>query len=337
MALVFADLPRDYGDAGAEVVACRGGSALFDFSFLERARIEGPSAQQMLEAFSGRSLAGLAPGGTRYALRVARSGAVLADLTIWRTGPQAFELMSGRREDVLDLMNLSKPAARVADLSQETAILSLQGPAALDALAGLGDLRAIAALPYFGFCQARLAGVACTVGRLGYTGEQGFEIVLARQDRAPLRAELAKRALPAGFAAADILRIEAGFVLFTNEFAIAVSPSEAGLGRFFVAGEVKFPAPVRLVCFRAKSKRKPCLWRPSDGLARPDRPGAIAVTSACESVAADGVLGLGYMAVGESAGAAPLQDPSGIFHDIRLVSLPFYDARKRRPRQPWSH
>src|SRR5262249_48506124 len=181
---------------------------------------------------TGRSLAGLAPGSIRYALRVADSGAVLADLTIWRIGPQAFELMSGRREDVLDLLSLSKSAAQVADLTASTAILSLQGPESLDALSGLGDLRAITALPYFGFCEARLGGTPCTVGRLGYTGEQGFEIVLARQDRASLWAELAKRARPAGFAAADILRIEAGFVLFTNEFSIPVAPSEAGLSRF---------------------------------------------------------------------------------------------------------
>jgi aminomethyltransferase len=336
MALIFADLLHDHGDVRAEVFASRRRCALFDFSFLERARIEGPSTQAMLEAFTGRSLAGLAQGKIRYSLRIARSGAVLADLTIWRTGPQAFDLMSGRREDVLDLLSLSEPAARVADLSAATAILSLQGPASLNALSGLGDLRAIAALPYFEFCEARLAGMPCTVGRLGYTGEQGFEIVLARQDRARLWAELAKRAMPAGFAAADILRIEAGFVLFTNEFAIPVSPGEANLGRFFDQAEVEWPAPVRLVCFRASSARTPSLWRPPPGLARPHRRGVIVVTSACESVVADGVLGMGYVVADGISGGAPLHDPPGIFHDIRLVSLPFYDARKSRPRQAWS-
>ena len=336
MALVFADLPRDYGDVRAEVLASRSRCSLFDFSFLERAGIEGQSAQKMLEAFTGRSLATLGQGKIRYALRIAPSGAVLADLTIWRTGAQAYELMSGRREDVSDLLSLSEPAARVADLSAGTAVLSLQGPESLDALYGLGDLSAIAALPYYAFCRTRLAGVPCTIGRLGYTGEPGFEIVLAQQDRTRLWAELAKRALPAGFAAADILRIEAGFVLFTNEFAIPVSPSEAGLGRFFDETEAKSPVPVRLVGFRASSGRKPSLWHPPPGLARPDRSGIIVVTSACESVAAEGVLGLGYVAVGETSDAAPLHDPAGLFHDIQLVSLPFCDARKRRPRQSWS-
>ena len=335
MALVFADLPRGYGDVKAEVIASRTRCALFDFSFLERARIEGPSAQPTLEAFASRSLATLAPGRIRYALRIAPGGAVLADLTIWRSGPQAYDLMSGRREDLLDLLSLSGPAARVTDLSTGTAILSLQGPRSLGALDGLGDLRAIAALPYFGFCHARLAGVPCTVGRLGYTGEPGFEIVLAPQDRASLWAELAKRAQPAGFAAADILRIEAGFALFTNEFAIPVSPSEAGLGCFCDRPAVSFPKPVRLVCFRAASDHKLSLWRPPAGLARPDRPGMIVATSACASVAADGVLGLGYVAAAEISREAPLQDPAGWFRDIQLVSLPFYDAHKRRPRQPW--
>jgi aminomethyltransferase len=336
MALTFADLPHDYGDVGGEVIAARSRCALFDFSFLERARIEGSSAQTMLEAFARRSLSKLEPGKIRYALRVVPAGAVAADLTIWRTGAATYELMSGRREDVLDLLSLSSPHGRVADLSASTAVLAVQGPESLRALQDLGDLRVAAGLQYFEFCEARLAGVRCTIGRLGYTGEQGFEIILAREHRARLWTELARRARPAGFAAADILRIEAGFVLFTNEFAIPVSPGEAGLSQFFDGAEVKHSLPVRLVCFRAESKMKPALWHAQPDPTRPDHAGVIAVTSACESVAANGVLGLGYVASGNTSNERSPRDPAGVFHDVRIVSLPFYDARKRRPRQAWS-
>jgi glycine cleavage system aminomethyltransferase T len=335
MAFAPASLQRDYGDLRGEVVACRTSCALFDFSFLERAAIGGGSAQRMLEAFTGRSLAKLQIGQAHYALRIGSAGTLLADLTIWRTGAQTYELMSGRREDVSDLLRLSTPACRVVDLSARTAVLAVQGPQSLDALRGLTDLCAIAALPYFAFCEARLADVPCVIGRVGYTGEPGFEIIVDVEHRAHLWNELASRARPAGFAAADILRIEAGLVLFANEFVVAVTPSEAGLTRFFGGTEPLNSRPIRLVCFRAASDQKPCAWRPSADLARPERAGVIAVTSACDSVAAESVLGLGYVTAETASNRVPPRDSKGRFSDIRLVSLPYYEAAKHRPRAAW--
>ncbi len=335
MAFAPASLQRDYGDVRSEVIACRTRCALFDFSFLERAEIGGEAAQRVLEAFTGRSLANVQIGQIRYALRVGSTGGLLADLTIWRTGAQTYELMSGRREDVSDLLHLSAPDCRVVDLSARTAVLAVQGPQSLDALRGLADLRAIAALPYFAFCEARLADAPCVIGRLGYTGELGFEIIVEAEHRAQLWNELGGRARPAGFAAADILRIEAGLVLFANEFMVPVSPGEVGLTRFFQGAGRLNPRPIRLVCFRAASDQKPWPWRPSPKLARPERAGVITVTSACDSVAAEGVLGLGYVTADGVSDQVPLRDPTGLFWDIRLVSLPYYDATKHRPRAAW--
>ena len=143
-----------------------------------------------LKPSRGRSLAKLQIGEVRYALRVGSTGALLADLTIWRTGPESYELMSGRREDVSDLLRLSAPDCRVIDLSARTAVFAVQGPQSLDALRGLGDLSAVATLRYFEFCEARLAGVPCVIGRLGYSGEPGFEIIVDVELQAPLWNEL---------------------------------------------------------------------------------------------------------------------------------------------------
>ena len=76
----------------------------------------------------------------------------------------------------------------------------------------------------------------CVIGRLGYSGEPGFEIIVDAELQAPLWNELSGRARPAGFAATDILRIEAGLVLFANEFVVPVTPSEAGLSPVFPGG-----------------------------------------------------------------------------------------------------
>jgi glycine cleavage system T protein (aminomethyltransferase) len=333
MALAGFELTNDFGDPAAEARACREDCALFDFSFLEHARLQGPRARSVVETFAGRSLQALAEKQICYALRLDAGGKALADLTIWRTGAQAFDVMSGCCEDVATLLVHAGPGVEITDMTPERATFAVQGPRALDALLKLGDVDAIGRLEYFSFGHADLAGIPCTVGRLGYTGEAGFEIIVARRRARDLWRALSGHLRPAGFIAADMLRIEAGFVLFTNEFGLPVSPAEAGLARFHQGGNPPKRA-IKLVSFRADGGDWSWPWRPARALQRPERPGVIAVTSACDSVVAGGVLGLGYVLAATPADT-PLQDPAGVFRNIRLTPMPFYDTAKRRPRAPW--
>jgi aminomethyltransferase len=329
-------LRRDHGDPEVEAHACRTDCALFDFSFVGRARLEGPGALDAIGQLTRRPLTGLLPGQIRYALRADRDGHLLSDLTVWRQGGDRYEVMSGRAEDVADLVLAARPGCKVEDLSARTSIIALQGPGSLQALAGLTDVGAIAQLGYFTFVPARIADVPCLVGRLGYTGEPGFEILLPRQAAAELWELLARRARPAGFAAADMLRIEAGFVLFANEFRLPVTAREAGLERF----DGSYPAPrvpeIALVCLRASTREKPVLWQPGAPVTRPAGSGVLTVTSACHSLQAGGTLGLAYALRSDLIAGVPLHDPTGAFTDIRLAPLPFFDRRKRRPRAAWA-
>src|SRR6195256_1009571 len=176
MALAGFELTNDFGDPVAEARACRTDCALFDFSFLECARLQGPRACSIIETFAGRSLQALAEKQIFYALRVDAGGAMVADLTIWRTGAQTFDVMSGRREDVAALLDCAGPGIDGTDMTAGRATFAAQGPGTLDALRNLGDVGAVGRLEYFTFCDANLAGISCMVGRLGYTGEAGFEI-----------------------------------------------------------------------------------------------------------------------------------------------------------------
>ena len=97
MAFEHGALPKDFGDPAAEARACRQNCALFDFSFLECARLEGARARDTVAAFAGRSLDALAENAICYALRLDAAGNSVADLTIWRRDAQTFEVMSGRR------------------------------------------------------------------------------------------------------------------------------------------------------------------------------------------------------------------------------------------------
>jgi glycine cleavage system T protein (aminomethyltransferase) len=326
-------LTPDFGDSIGEAAACRNDCALFDFSFLEAARIEGKAAAETVERFSGRSVARLAEGEIRYAVRIDPAGHALADLTIWRTGSHAFEVMSGRREDIAALLGYSGPDLAVTDLTPERAVFAAQGPGTLDALRKLGPVDSLARLRYFTFAKTRLNGIACLIGRLGYTGEAGFEIIAPRASASQLWKELSRHLRPAGFVAADMLRVEAGFVLFANEFRLPVAPAEAGLGKFFPSPLALAPQ-LRLVSFRAEATGLSWPWQPSPALQRPEAPGIVVVTSACNSIAAGGILGLGYAHITTPVGLQ-LHDPTKTFRNIRPTSIPFYDVQKRRPRAAW--
>jgi aminomethyltransferase len=321
-----------FGEPGAEASACRTACAFFDFSFLECARIQGGGARQVLEAFAGRALAVLEIGRISYALRVGAGGEAVADLTIWRVGADCYEVMSGRREDIADLLACAKPAVAVNEMANRS-VFALQGPNSLGALRHLGRLDAIEALPYFGFTDATLDGIACRIGRLGYTGEAGFEIICARDRGAALWRALSSYARPAGFVALDMLRIEAGFVLFSNDFRLPVTPEEAGLGKFHRSSSSR-PRRIALISFCADADRLDWPWRPSQTPQRPAAPGEVVVTSACNSIVAGGILGLGYTLCPSEPGAA-LHDATGTFRNIRQASMPYYDPGKRRVRLPW--
>jgi glycine cleavage system T protein (aminomethyltransferase) len=333
-------LHRDYGDIGAEARSCRSTAALFDFSFMRRIRVRGPRASALVQTLTPRWIEDLVPGRIRYALRVGAGGRVLGDVTIWRLDAESFEVFAGTGDVLTQLQAAAGSTTSVRDLSEETAIFALQGPSSLRALAGVSSTARLGALPYFGHVQESVAGVACRVGRLGYTGERGFEIIVPRAARDAVWTMLAQHARPAGFAAADILRIEAGFPLFANELLFPVSAAELGLTRF--AAEPDAPCrppsaqradPIRLVSFEAMCDRDPILWHPPRDATFPPTPGTLLATSACRSIITGAILGLGYAR--DAHGAARLFDPTRQFRDIREVSVPFYDPHKRRPRGGW--
>lgn len=326
-------LVRDFGDPEGEARACRTACALFDFSFVARTRITGPGALVAIGKLTTRRLDDMAPGSVRYALHTDADGGLVSDLTVWRFTDDCYEVMTGRREDLADLEGAARQGAECEELSHGTAIFAIQGPLALRALAGLADVGRLRTLPYFAHTVAEVGGVDCLIGRLGYTGEAGFELVVDLRYREQMWRRLSMVARPAGFAAADSLRIEAGFPLFANEFRLPVTPHAVGLERF--AGVSTGAPAVRLVCFQAETSQLPILWQPPSNIELPAQLGDITVTSACYSIVAGGTLGLGYVLAGSAGIGARLRDPHGVFHNVRIVPRPFYDLDKRIPRSAW--
>ena len=327
-------LPAFYGNPAEEVAACRERCALFDFSFVQQASVCGPQAADFVEQFANRTVDDMTPGKIRYALRLREDGTVLSDLTVWKMSDEHFKVMSGHPPDIQDLCSECGPRVHVC--AQDTAIFAVQGPMALEELRPLcADHERLGALGYFEHGTFIVGETQCLVGRLGYSGEAGFELICARSEADALWTLLNTTCPAAGFIAADILRIEAGLPLFWNDFALAVTPGELGLAHFCTTPSSPCARSVKRICFSALSKERPELWRAPTPPRRPTRVGEVAVTSACYSVRMGRVIGLGYVTTETNLTHAPLFDQSGVFNEVRAQSLPIYDTQKVRPRANW--
>ena len=225
------DMPVQY-PAGilAEHTACRTAAALFDVSHMGQLRLEGEGAAAALESLVPMDIQGLGVGKQRYALFTNDEGGIQDDLMVTR-----------RESDLLLVVNAACKDADTAHLQRhigsrcrvvpmpEHALLALQGPQAVDALARLAP--GVRALTFMTGGAFTLEGADCYLTRSGYTGEDGFEISVPAEAAEHLaRALLAQPEVqPAGLGARDTLRLEAGLCLYGHDIDTHTTPVEAGL------------------------------------------------------------------------------------------------------------
>ena len=219
----------------AEHKQCRESAALFDVSHMGQLRLVGAEAAAALETLLPVDVVDLGVGKQRYAFFTNASGGLLDDLMIVRPAPEAgfgdlfLVVNAGCKEaDVRHLRTHIGHRCQVLPMP-ERALLALQGPKAVDALARLHP--GVAALVFMSGGVFELAGTPCFVTRSGYTGEDGFEIsVPAAAAVALADALLAQPEVQAaGLGARDTLRLEAGLCLYGHDINETTSPVEAGL------------------------------------------------------------------------------------------------------------
>lgn len=234
--------------------------------------------------------------------------------------------MSGNNDDIAALMSQQSSNCSIEDLSDSHSVFAVQGPESLLRLARSGNLEHLFCLEYFELCDLDLADCPVRVARLGYTGERGFELLVRRVDAQALWYLLTQEFPVASYTAMDILRIEAGFILYCNECSIGATPIEMELAQF--AGEdtgQKLSSRLKLACFTAEHRECPVLWQHSKS--NPPHPdlGEIVVTSACLSPLSQTILGLGYIHTEDGTAGASLVDPLGEFDQIALCERSFFD------------
>ena len=245
-------MPLRYGSETAEHHAVRRAAGLFDLSHMGEITVTGPGAGAALDYALTGHLSALRPGRARYTMICAEDGGVLDDLVVYRLDEDEFLVIANASNTDVVLAALRERAARardarVTDATGDYALVAIQGPAAAGILAPLASGLDLAAIKYYAGAFGEVAGRKAWVARTGYTGEDGFEVFCRPEDAEPVWSALVSRGapaglVPAGLAARDTLRLEAGMPLYGNELGPDVTPFEAGLGRV-----VKFDKPGEFV------------------------------------------------------------------------------------------
>jgi len=251
-------MPLRYGSETAEHVAVRQAAGLFDLSHMGEIVVTGPDAAAALDYALTGLLSSVAPGRARYTMMCAADGGVLDDLVVYRTGDQEYLVVANAANTPTVLAELRRRAAefkaQVTDATEQYALIAVQGPAAAGILGPLTDVP-LDELKYYAGHDGTVAGRRALVARTGYTGEDGFELFTAAADAEAVWAALTEAGasaglVPAGLAARDTLRLEAGMPLYGNELGPDVTPYDAGLGRV-----VKFEKPGGFVGGAALAER----------------------------------------------------------------------------------
>jgi aminomethyltransferase len=164
---------------------------------------------------------------------------VLDDLIVYRLSETEFLVVPNAANAVAVAALLAERAAgfpaKVTDRTSDYALIAVQGPRSAGILAAVTDAR-LEELKYYASYPATVAGAGVLLARTGYTGEDGFEIFAGPGDAEGIWTTLTDAGaghglVPAGLAARDTLRLEAGMALYGNELGPEVTPFDAGLGR----------------------------------------------------------------------------------------------------------
>jgi aminomethyltransferase len=312
------EMPVQYDGIGEEHRAVRTSAGVFDVSHMGQLRLAGEGAHDYLQARLTNDLDRIGSGDAQYTLLTNDRGGIVDDLIVYRRGDDDYLLVVNASNVAPDHTALPE----TQDVSDEWALLAVQGPEALERLGVEID-------PFTFREDADVLGVRCLVAGTGYTGERGCELGCAPEDAVRLwDAVLARGIVPCGLGARDTLRLEVCYPLHGNDISPDRTPIEAGLGwacaldKDFTGVEVlrrqKEEGPAqKLVAFVMED---PGIPRTGMAIAEGGE-----VTSGTRSPSLEESIGLGYVDAAHAAPDTPITiDLRGRARRARIVPKPFY-------------
>jgi aminomethyltransferase len=340
----------------AEHHQVRNSGGVFDVSHMGRVEVKGRHARRFLEKLCTRRISDMAQGQCRYSLVCNERGGVRDDIIVSRMDEDEFLLVVNASNRVKLLSHFEQVkgdmAVSIDDRTMKTAMVALQGPKVMEMIAGVS--REIPTLKKYRFTVKNLMVMKLIVSRTGYTGEDGVEVILPAMAIGMAMKLLLKDVdlddpnavlQPAGLAARDTLRLEAGMPLYGHElgedwdalssqlnFAIAL---DKGLNE----GEEKFVGQDALLKIQNEGGPKRLLVGLELGGKRSARQGMKVmhrgvevgeVTSACLSPTLEKPIALAYVnaAQSEKGTALEVDTGKGSVFEGHVVATPFYKAKK---------
>ena len=324
------EMPVQYEGVIPEHRAVRSDAGAFDVSHMGELVVEGPGARAFLQSALSNDVERLEPGLAQYTLLTNEHGGIVDDLIVYELEPERYLLIvnaSNREVDFAWLQEREPGDAEVRDVSDDYALIAVQGPHSLDRLG-------LAAAPAFTFADGEIDGVECTVNRTGYTGEEGVELLVA----ADAAGELWDRVLdggvvPCGLGARDTLRLEVCYPLHGNDISPETDAISAGLG-WVCALDTGFTGAdeLRRIKETGPEQRLAAFVMDEAGIPRQGMPIVEGgeVTSGSHSPMLERGIGLGYVPADLARPESGLTiDVRGRERRARVVKKPIYSREER--------
>ena len=344
------EMPIQYSGIVDEHQAVRSAAGLFDVSHMGELRLWGQYSGHVVDYLVTGDATKIVDGQAMYTCACNELGTILDDLIVYRRGPEDWLVVcngANRSKMSAHFAHAAKDHCDFEDQSDATALIALQGPKAFNVLAaaGAGDL---ASLKSFHFRDAKVAGVATTTARTGYTGEDGVEIFCRWADaptvwRALIAAGRPLGLKPVGLGARDTLRLEARLSLYGNDIDETTNPLEAGLAWIVALQKDNFigAEALRKVAASPLSRKLVGFEMVGRGIARHgyvlrDTGGRDVgiCTSGSPGPTVGKNIGLGYLPAELSAVGTPfLVDCRGKNIEAVVVKTPFYKRPKAATNQ----
>jgi aminomethyltransferase len=339
------EMPIQYKGISLEHQAVRERAGLFDVSHMGELELQGDRALELVNSLITNDIARAANGQATYTCCCNEQGTILDDLIVYRRAENDVLVVcnaSNRDKISAHFAAAARGVCEFRDLSDETALLALQGPKALGILSRAGVTLDLTTLKSFRFAHGTVAGVACTIARTGYTGEDGVELFCAWRDAPALWDTLLEAGAvdgiePIGLGARDTLRLDARLSLYGNDIDETTNPLEAGLGWVVKLDKPSFVGKKALLEIKERGLRRTLIGfeMKGRGIARHGYPlldSAGVVSGVCTSGGPSPTLGksigLGYFPIAHSAvGTQFLVDCRGKQIPAEIVKTPFYKRK----------
>jgi aminomethyltransferase len=325
------EMPVQYEGVISEHRAVRTDAGVFDVSHMGELVVEGPGAKKLLQAALSNDLDRIGVGQAQYTLLTNERGGIEDDLIVYERAPERFLLIvnaSNRGADFEWLREREGPGAEVSDVSDDYALLAVQGPKALERLGLPGA-------PAFTFAEGEIDGIDCVVNRTGYTGEEGVELLVTTDRAAELWDRILERGVvPCGLGARDTLRLEVCYPLHGNDISPATDAIAAGLGWVCVLDkEFTGAKELRRIKETGPERKLAAFVMEESGIPRQGMTITEGgeVTSGSHSPMLERGIGLGYVPAELAQPGSELTiDVRGRSRRARVVKKPIY-SREERP------